>query len=149
MRLVRGVWEKTATGEWRFDEQPSEENETVLINPDDPFDGLVEMIRIRLGLGILTPVALTFQLPEWMLLPEGATTPPVTLITTTDVETMLTVRDCMAEPVMYVTSGPELVARYKFLCRTPFKIGQRSFLDEGITEEDHREAIRGNIFIFP
>ncbi|KAG2328115.1 hypothetical protein Bca52824_010843 [Brassica carinata] len=142
VRIVQGVWEITPTGEWRFDEQPSEENETVLINPNDPFDGLVEMIRIMLGLGILTPVALTYQLPDWMLLPEGARTPPVTLTNERDVETMLSVRDFMTEPVMYVTSGPELVAKYQFLRRTPFKIGERSFLEEGFTEEQHHQAIR-------
>lgn len=53
----------------------------------------------------------------------------------------------MTQPVMYVTSGPELVAKYHFLCRTPFKIGDQSFLGEGITEEQHHQAIRGwNIF---
>lgn len=62
VRLVQGVWEKTPTGEWRFDEDPTAEPETVLIHPNDPLEGLVEMIHIRLDLGILTPVALTFQL---------------------------------------------------------------------------------------
>lgn len=143
VRIVQGVWEKIPTGERRFDEHPSDETETVLINPNDPFDGLVEMIRIRLGLGVLTPVALTYQLPDWMLLPEGPRTPPVTLNNERDVETMLSVREYMTQPVMYVTSRPELVAKYQFLRRTPFKIGERSFLDDGITEEQHHQAIRG------
>ncbi|CAN7058024.1 unnamed protein product [Brassica rapa subsp. trilocularis] len=142
VRIVQGIWEKTLAEEWRFDENPAAEKDTLLINPHDSFEGLVEMIRIRLDLGVLTPVALTYQLPEWMLLPEGTTTPPVTLSTDRDVEVMLTVREYMTEPVMYVTSGPELVAKYQFLCRSPFKIGDRSFLGEGITEEQHHEAIK-------
>ncbi|KAL0686024.1 hypothetical protein Bca4012_052872 [Brassica carinata] len=100
------------------------------------------MIRIRLDLGILTPVALTYQLPEWMLHPEGATTPPITLSSDRDVETMMAVAGYMAEPVMYVTTGPELVAKYEFLRRSPFKIGDWSFLGEGITEEQHKQAIK-------
>ncbi|CAG7905997.1 unnamed protein product [Brassica rapa] len=144
VRIVQGIWEKTLAEEWRFDENPAAEEDTLLINPHDSFEGLVEMIRIRLDLGVLTPVALTYQLPEWMLLPEGTTTPPVTLSTDRDVEVMLTVREYMTEPVMYVTSGPELVAKYQFLCRSPFKIGDRSFLGEGITEEQHHEAIKGH-----
>ncbi|CAG7878668.1 unnamed protein product [Brassica rapa] len=144
VRIVQGVWEKSATGEWEFDENPSTEAETVLITPNDPFEGLVEMIRIRLDLGVLTPVALTYQLPDWMLLPEGRRTPPVTLATDKDVETMLSVREYMTQPVMYVTSGPELVAKYQFLCRSPFKIGERSFLGEGVTEEEHHQAIKGS-----
>ncbi|KAF3484949.1 hypothetical protein F2Q69_00053781 [Brassica cretica] len=100
------------------------------------------MIRRRLTLGVLTPVALTYQLPDWMLLPEGPRTPPITLSADKDVETMLSVREYMTEPVMYVTSGPELVAKYQFLCRTPFKIGENSFLGEGVTEEQHHHAIK-------
>ncbi|MEL1737682.1 hypothetical protein, partial [Acinetobacter baumannii] len=61
MRIVQGVWEKSATGEWEFDENPSTEAETVLITPNDPFEGLVEMIRIRLDLGVLTPVVLAHR----------------------------------------------------------------------------------------
>ncbi|CAN7050710.1 unnamed protein product [Brassica rapa subsp. trilocularis] len=143
VRIVHGVWEKTLTGEWRFDENPALEGETVLIKPEDSYEGLVEMIRIRLTLGVLTPVALTYQLPDWMLLPEGSRTPPITLSADKDVETMLSVREYMTEPVMYVTSGPELVAKYQFLCRTPFKIGENSFLGEGVTEEQHHHAIKG------
>ncbi|MEL1847335.1 hypothetical protein, partial [Acinetobacter baumannii] len=40
MRIVQGAWEKSATGEWEFDENPSTEAETVLITPNDPFEGL-------------------------------------------------------------------------------------------------------------
>ncbi|KAL0741015.1 hypothetical protein Bca4012_082528 [Brassica carinata] len=43
---------------------------------------------------------------------------------------------------MYVTSGPELVAKYQFLCRSPFKIGDWSFLGEGVTEEQHHQVIK-------
>lgn len=146
VRIVQGIWEKTPTGEWRFDENPALEGETVLIKPEDSYEGLVEMIRIRLNLGVLTPVALTYQLPDWMLLPEGPRAPPITLSADKDVETMLSVREYMTEPVMYVTSEPELVVKYQFLCRTPFKIGENSFLGEGITKEQHHHAIKGIYF---
>jgi len=143
VRIVLGVWEKTPNGEWVFDEYTDFQGDTVLITHNHPYEGLVEMIRIRLDLGILTPVALTYQLPEWMLHPEGVTTPPITLSSDRDVETMMAVAGYMAEPVMYVTTGPELVAKYEFLRRSPFKIGDWSFLGEGITEEPHKQAIKG------
>lgn len=142
--IAQGVWEKSPLGEWMFEENPTTERETVLINPNDPLEGLVEMIRIRLDLGVLTPVVLTYQLPDWMLNPEGPRTPPITLATDKDVETMLSVTDFMTQKVMYVTSGPELVAKYQFFCRAPFKIGERSFLGEGVTEEQHHQAIKGS-----
>ncbi|KAJ4891756.1 Uncharacterized protein Rs2_31504 [Raphanus sativus] len=140
--IAQGVWEKSPAGVWMFVENLATERETVLINPKDRLEGLVEMIRIRLDLGVLTPVVLTYQLPEWMLDPEGPRTPPMTLATNNDVETMLSVTEYMTDKVMYVTSGPELVAKYQFLCRTPFKIGGRSFLGEGVTEEQHHQAIK-------
>ncbi|KAL0877236.1 hypothetical protein Bca101_026941 [Brassica carinata] len=100
------------------------------------------MIRIRLNLGILTPVTLTYQLPEWMRAPEGPKTAPINLLSDKDVEIMSTVREYMTEPVLYVTSGPEPVAKYQFLCRSPFTIGDKTYLQEGVTEEQHREAIK-------
>nr|VDC95559.1 unnamed protein product [Brassica rapa] len=96
-------------------------------------------------LGILTPVALTYQLPDWMLEPEGAKSPPITLLCDKDVEIMSTVSDYMYDPVLYVTSGPEQVAKYQFYCRSPFKIDETTYLKDGVTEEEHREAIRGSV----
>nr|VDD03474.1 unnamed protein product [Brassica rapa] len=40
------------------------------------------------------------------------------------------------------SSGPEPVAKYQFLCRYPFTIGEKTYLEEGVTEEQHRQAIR-------
>lgn len=82
-----------------------------------------------------------------MLQPEERRTPPITLATDNDLETMLCVTDYMTPPVMYVTSGPELVAKYQFLCRSPFKVGERNFLEEGVTEEQHEQAIKGKFLI--
>ncbi|CAH8370027.1 unnamed protein product [Eruca vesicaria subsp. sativa] len=136
VRVVQGLWEKTATGEWWFSENPITENDIVVINHGDPFEGVVEMIRIRLELGVLTPVALTYRVHDMILLP------PNNVATDADVETMLTATKFMTTPVLCVTSGPELVAKYQFLCRSPFRIGETSFLDAGITEEEHHAAIR-------
>lgn len=143
VRLIMGLWSKSRTGEWTFEETPNGRWETVIIHQNDSIDGLVEMIRLTLDLGILTPVSLTYQLPEWMRLPDRPTTPPITLLTTKDVELMSSVIDYMADPVLYVTSGPEQVARYQFFCRTPFCIDDKIYLQEGVTEEQHRQDIIG------
>ncbi|KAF2531068.1 hypothetical protein F2Q70_00031050 [Brassica cretica] len=94
-----------------------------------------------LNLGILTPVALTYQLPDWMLVPDGTKTLPITLSCDKDVEILTSVRDYMSEAVLYVTSGPELVAKYEFLRRSPFIIGDTTYLEEGVSEAQHRQAI--------
>ncbi|KAG5401388.1 hypothetical protein IGI04_015995 [Brassica rapa subsp. trilocularis] len=123
VKLSLGLWTKNSNGDWSFEVTSSYHGEAIIINNNETFDGLVELIRIRLNLGILTPVALTYQLPEWMIVPDGPKTPPITLSCDKDVEILTSVRDYMSEAVLYVTSGPELVARYEFLRRSPFTIG--------------------------
>ncbi|CAH8352295.1 unnamed protein product [Eruca vesicaria subsp. sativa] len=142
VKLIQGIWEKTPSGEWVFDENPIADHEIVLINSNDSFDNLVEMIRIRLDLGVLTPVVLTYQIPDPMVSAVGPLNQPTTLSTDKDVEDMLSLMEFMTGKELYVTSGPELVAKYQFHCRTPFKIGNQTFLGEGVTEDQHHQAIR-------
>ncbi|CAF2071759.1 unnamed protein product [Brassica napus] len=141
-RLVMGLWTKSSNSDWSFQETASHHDESMIINRTDSFEGVVERIRITVNLGILTPVALTYQLPDWMLEPDGPKTPLITLSCDKDVEIMSTVSDYMSEPVLYVTSGPELVAKYQLFCRSPFTIDETTYHEEGVTEEQHRQAIR-------
>ncbi|KAL0742560.1 hypothetical protein Bca4012_084073 [Brassica carinata] len=141
VRLVCGLWNKSANGMWHFEENPHGQGEVLIINRTDSLDGLVERIRITLNLGILTPLALTYQLPLWMLAPEDPTAAPITLMSDKDVEIMTSVTDYMLEAVLFVTSGPEQVAKYDFFCRTPFTVDGKTYLGEGVTEEQHRQAI--------
>ncbi|KAL0702007.1 hypothetical protein Bca4012_058129 [Brassica carinata] len=147
--LVQGLWTKSAAGDWTFEEDSGFHGDTIMISGTDSFQGVVEMIRIRLCLGILTPVALTYQLPEWMRLPEASRTPPINLTCDKDVEILASVREYMTEPVIYVTSGPEPVAKYQFLCRYPFNIDDKTYLAEGVTEEQHRQDIRDLVGAHP
>ncbi|KAG5378394.1 hypothetical protein IGI04_026236 [Brassica rapa subsp. trilocularis] len=140
-RLIMGLWCKSSTGVWNFKETPNSEGEALIINMTDSVDGIVERIRITLNLGILTPVVLTYQLPPWMLHPDGPTTPPITLVSNKDVKIMTSVTDYIEDAVLYVTSGPEHVAKYQFLCRTPFTIDEKTYLEDGVTEKEHRQAI--------
>lgn len=139
-----GLWVKDSNGEWSFQESAYDQHEPLIINRTDSFEGVVEMIRIMLNLGILTPVAITYQLPGWMVHPEGLKSPPVTLSCDKDVEILSSVSDYMDVPILYVTSGPELVAKYEFFCCSPFTIDGITYLEEGVTEEQHAEAIRGS-----
>ncbi|KAL0741244.1 hypothetical protein Bca4012_082757 [Brassica carinata] len=108
VRLVCGLWNKSANGMWHFEENPHGQGEVLIINRTDSLDGLVERIRITLNLGILTPLALTYQLPLWMLAPEDPTAAPITL---------------MSDKT------------------TPFTVDGKTYLGEGVTEEQHRQAI--------
>ncbi|CAG7876435.1 unnamed protein product [Brassica rapa] len=141
VKLSLGLWTKNSNGYWSFEVTSYYHGEAIIITNNKSFDGLVELIRIRLNLGILTPVALTYQLPDWMIVHDGPKTPPITLSCDKDVEILTSVRDYMSEAVLYVTSGPELVARYEFLRRSPFTIGDTTYLEEGVLEAQHRQAI--------
>ncbi|KAL0846361.1 hypothetical protein Bca101_019607 [Brassica carinata] len=134
---------KSSNGDWSFEETAANHGESVMINKGESFHGLVELIRIRLNLGILTPVSLAYQLPEWMLVPDGPKMPLITLSNDKDVEIMTSVTDYMTEALLYVTSRPELVAKYEFFCRSPFNIADKTYLGEGVTEDEHRQVIIG------
>lgn len=146
--LLQGLWTKADNGDWSFEEIPDYQRESLIINRTDSLEGLIERIRITLNLGILTPVVLTYQLPEWMLLPDGPRTPPTTLLSDKDVETMSSVSEYMTEAFLYVTSGPEHVAKYHFQRRYPFTVGDKNFLQEGVTEEQHQEDIKGSLLVY-
>lgn len=80
-----------------------------------------------------------------MLQHDRPNTLPITLSCDKDVEIMSSVSDYMTEPVLYVTNGPELVAKYQFFCRLPFTINETTYLQEGVSEEQHHQAIRGSV----
>ncbi|XP_013701043.1 uncharacterized protein LOC106404957 [Brassica napus] len=76
-----------------------------------------------------------------MLEPDGETCPPHNIVANPDIDMLMSVHEWNTEPQICVIFGAEDVARYQFLCRAPFKIGNRTFLGEGITEEQHISAV--------
>ncbi|KAL0724043.1 hypothetical protein Bca4012_038642 [Brassica carinata] len=143
-RLVRvssGQWSKTQQGIWRFNEDRSVMPQDILIRPREPINTLRGIIRAVLSLTLETPLILTFQLPAWMLVTDGDTCPPRNIVTDADVEMMMSMHDWSMEPKICAIFGAEKVARYQFICRTPFTIGHRTFLADGVTEEEHMGAI--------
>ncbi|KAG2255369.1 hypothetical protein Bca52824_074663 [Brassica carinata] len=70
---------------------------------------------------------MTYRLPEWMLIPDGNKTPPITILQTPDVQVMMAVRAWFADLALCVTIGAEDVAHYQFFCRADFNIGSSSY----------------------
>lgn len=56
---------------------------------------------------------------------------------------MMSVQEWTQEMVICVTYGGYNVVKYQFLCRTPFTIGNKTYLSDGETEEHHLAAING------
>ena len=70
---------------------------------------------------------MTYRLPEWMLIPDGNKTPPITILETTDIQVMMAVRAWFADLTLCVTIGAEDVACYLFFCRADFNIESSSY----------------------
>lgn len=80
-----------------------------------------------------------------MLAPGGETSPPQTLLSSGDVEVMMSIREWDGYQVVCVLSGHERVAKYGFLRRSLFNIGNIVFLSDGVTEEAHMALIKGGL----
>ncbi|KAF2531123.1 hypothetical protein F2Q70_00030716 [Brassica cretica] len=99
LRVIHGAWNLHQNGEWTFERKTN----------DLGFPAIVR------------------TLPEWMLIPDGSKTPPITILQTLDVQVMMGVRAWFADLALFVTIGAEDVARYQFFCRADFNIGSSSY----------------------
>lgn len=145
IRVMKGQWSKSQQGVWRFTQDQSVLRQYILIRDNEQFDRVRGFVRGVFNLTPGTPLLITFQLPTWMLEPNGETCPTHNIATTADVEMLTSVHKWNTEQTLYVIFGAEDVAQYQFTCRAPFKIRSWSFLGKGVTEESHINAIMGNI----
>ncbi|KAJ4904657.1 Uncharacterized protein Rs2_18608 [Raphanus sativus] len=114
---------------------------SILVRRNEEYASIDLKVRGLFNLGRQSPLVVTFQLPQWMLEPDGETCPPHTMRTNADVDMLLSVHEWNTEPKLCIVSGPQEVAKYHYLCRSPFDIGRFSFLQEGVTEEQHLAMI--------
>ncbi|KAF3608893.1 hypothetical protein DY000_02047462 [Brassica cretica] len=141
VRLLKGEWYKSEQGVWRFNRDASLYGEDIILADNSTMNDLEGLVRRVFNLTTATPLLITFKLRQSMVEPEGQTSPPHNIVAKTDVEMLLRVHDWNTEPQLCVIFGAEAVAKYQCICRTPFKIGNRYFLGEGITEEQHMSSI--------
>ncbi|KAH0879564.1 hypothetical protein HID58_066958 [Brassica napus] len=123
VRVVKSQWSKSQQGVWRFVQDQSVFREDIVLGDTSTIDELNRLVR------------------GWMLEPDGETCPPHNIVANPDIDMLMSVHEWNTEPQICVIFGAEDVARYQFLCRAPFKIGNRTFLGEGITEEQHISAV--------
>ncbi|KAG2298308.1 hypothetical protein Bca52824_034780 [Brassica carinata] len=103
---------------------------------------LINKVRGVFYITPMTPLILTYQLPPWVVAPDGDVIPPQNIFSNADIEMMMNMHEWNTEPKLCIIYGAEAVARYQFICRSPFTIGDRTFLGEGINEEDHLTSIK-------
>ena len=143
VRLSKGEWSKTQQSVWRFDEDNTVRSDSILLRRNEEYGSLDLKVRGLFNIERHTPLLVTFQLPPWMVEPHGETTPPHTIRTTPDIDMLMSVHEWHMEPKLCIMFGPKEVAKYHYLCRSPFTIGRRSFLGAGVTEEQHLATING------
>lgn len=60
-----------------------------MVKPTETVEDLETLICDRYQLKHETPMVMSYHPPEWMLEPDGTRTPPITLRTTSQIETMM------------------------------------------------------------
>ncbi|CAN7073749.1 unnamed protein product [Brassica oleracea var. botrytis] len=127
LRVIHGAWNLHQNGEWSFERKTNNLGFPAIVRMSETFDSLERIVRSLYNLAIETPISMTYRLPEWMLIPDGNKTPPITILETPDVQVMMAVRAWFADLTLCVTIGAEDVARYQFFCRADFNFGSSSY----------------------
>ncbi|KAH0926488.1 hypothetical protein HID58_018744 [Brassica napus] len=133
--LYHGAWRRDDDEHWSFHRKPSDLGYTVLVKPTEMVEDLECMIRERYKLKPETPMVMAYHPPDWMLEPVGTRTPPITLTTTSQVATMMSIRSWWSELKLCVSSGAENVVHYQFLTKTTFSIRGATFVFKGYEDK--------------
>ncbi|KAL0655905.1 hypothetical protein Bca4012_076489 [Brassica carinata] len=147
LRVIHGAWNLHQNGEWSFERKTNDLGFPAIVRTSETFDSLERIVRSLYNLAIETPISMTYRLPEWMLIPDGNNTPPITILETPDVQVMIALRAWFADLTLCVTIGAEDVARYQFFCRSDFNIGSSSYKFGNGNEDPSFEGFLGEAVV--
>ncbi|CAN6931194.1 unnamed protein product [Brassica oleracea] len=120
VRVVVGDLQRLPHGTWRFDINHVDVKYDLVSKENESYEELVAMVRGKYPIHHTEPVALTYDFPEWMKVPEDYTTPPVDILDDKDVELFMAVRMDFANLTLCVTYGNVDMARYSQMRREEF-----------------------------
>ncbi|CAF1709410.1 unnamed protein product [Brassica oleracea var. botrytis] len=141
VHIRSGRWEKTGVGSWKFEPDSVETGHYIVARTNETIDSFKTLVRDELGIGHLIPLLLTYQLAGCMAEGDPACQEPTNLLTSEDIEIMMSVKEWNNEVQICVTYGALNVSKYQFLCRTSFTIGETTYLDDGVTEAENCSMI--------
>ncbi|CAN6934447.1 unnamed protein product [Brassica oleracea] len=147
LRVIHRAWNLHQNGDWSFERKTNDLGFPAIVRTSETFDSLERIVRSLYNLAIETPISMTYRLPEWMLIPDGNNTPPITILETPDVQVMMAVRAWFADLTLCVTIGAEDVARYQFFCRADFNIGSTSYKFRNGNEDPSFKGFLGEAVI--
>lgn len=141
---------KSETREWGFRYDPSDLGFGATIRENKTFEGLQGIVRTRYLLLDTTLLCMTYQYPDWMLVLYGWRTPPINILTDSDVHYFMSVRMNNLDLPIYATYGAEAVANYQFHCGSTFSVGGTSYLlpDSGPGLREEIPEYRGSTYPF-
>ncbi|KAL0885362.1 hypothetical protein Bca101_009344 [Brassica carinata] len=137
VQVLSGNWEKSLTGEWSFQKESGATEQYIVARSNEPIHTLESLVRTEFNILPETAMVLTYQLPDCMLIPNATQDRPTNVETSHDVEVLMSLHDWTDALTLCVTHGALNVEKYQFICRRPFNIGERRFLGDGVTEEQH------------
>ncbi|CAF1708074.1 hypothetical protein YC2023_040951 [Brassica napus] len=143
VRIRIGKWNKSAAGCWQFEGDSGVVEQYIVARTNENIDSFTSLICEELVIGPECPVALTYQLPDGMLHGIQSTSQPSNIVTSDDVEVVMSVQEWTNGVQLCITYGARNVAKYQFLYRSPFNIGEVKYLDGSVTEEEHFASLRG------
>ncbi|CAN7104525.1 unnamed protein product [Brassica rapa subsp. narinosa] len=142
VHIRSGRWEKIGDGSWKFEPDSVERGHYIVARTNETIESFTTLVRDELCIGLLTPLLLTYRLPGSMSHGDPAREAPIDLLTSEDIELMMSVKEWNNDVQICVTYGALNVAKYQFFCRTSFKIGENTYLEPGVTEAEHCSIIK-------
>ncbi|KAF2556304.1 hypothetical protein F2Q68_00013329 [Brassica cretica] len=112
VRILKGEWEKTEHGRWNFAQDPLELGVEIWASDNEAYEDFLGLVREGYNIRDQTPIILTYKLPQWMLFLGGEQSPPQTLLSSGDIESL------------------------------SFQYWKYGFLTDGITEDQHIATIK-------
>lgn len=143
VHIQSGRWEKTGVGCWKFEPDALQTGQYVVARTNETIEAFTTLVRNELGLGHSIPLLLTYQLPGCMATGDPASEEPKNLVSSEDIELMMSVKEWNNDVHICVIYGALNVATYQFLCRTSFTIGETTYLNDGVSEAEHCSMING------
>ncbi|CAN7030277.1 unnamed protein product [Brassica rapa subsp. trilocularis] len=105
--ISKGEWSKSQQGVWRFEEDNTVMSHSILVRRNEEYGSLELNVRGLFNIGRQTPLLVMFQLPQWMLEPDGETSPPHTIRTNADIDMLMSIHEWNTEPKLCIVFGPK------------------------------------------
>ncbi|KAF8080107.1 hypothetical protein N665_0974s0003 [Sinapis alba] len=145
VRLLCGQWTINDDGEWIFLGDPTEVEHFIVASTSNNLHTFFANVRAELLLPTTKPLLLTYRLPDSMMETQTLKEAPQKIINDEDVECLMSIQEWRTEVSVSVTYGAVGFAKFDFLSRSSFTIGDTTYLAEGITEKQHLAAINEEV----